>query len=89
MCRLETLTSDEAPDRTTPESLQLGGRASVDHGEDDAPDDEQESAFSQLSQEELRQLEERARARFADPDYVRRIRATDRLARTLLQKRAR
>jgi len=43
-------------------------------------------ASRRLSPEELRQLEERARARFADPAYRRRIDATESMARDLLGK---
>ncbi len=53
-------------------------------------DSDEESAevsvrpWDAVSQEELRALETRARARMADPEYLRRVKATDDLARRLL-----
>jgi hypothetical protein len=43
-----------------------------------------QEAWDPVSREELRQLEARARARMADPEYQRRIEATDALARRIL-----
>jgi hypothetical protein len=49
----------------------------------DAP----ERASRRLPQEELRALEDRARNRLSDPDFQRRLSATDRLARALIAER--
>jgi hypothetical protein len=43
-----------------------------------------QEAWDPVSPEAFRQLEARARARMADPEYQRRIEATDALARSIL-----
>jgi len=49
-------------------------------------DDEPSIAARPLSREELRQLEERARVRWADPEYRLRIGETDRMSRQLVEE---
>jgi hypothetical protein len=64
-------------------------RASVDDIGSETPGEDSRATSRPLSRGELRKLEARARARLHDPDYRRRVEATDGLARKLVENRDR
>jgi ribosomal protein S12 methylthiotransferase accessory factor YcaO len=70
------------------ERVSSGGLARaevVEHADDKGAEDVDDES-RRLSQEELRQLRERAQARLTDPEYQRRLKSSDGVIESLIKK---